>query len=124
MEVSSLVLNSGTIDAPSSNLSLVVPGSPDTILSTPALTAGSSAWVNTTITAPSSGTHTIEVTPDIDNTIYEASENGKTSSLQLLVSSRMDLSFKDDLTVESDDGALEGPWIVSGVLIRNQTWVA
>lgn len=118
VEVSSLVLNSGTIDAPSSNLSLVVPGSPDAILSTPALTAGSSAWVNTTITAPSSGTHTIEVTPDIDNTIYEASENGKTSSLQLLVSSRMDLSFKDDLTVESDDGALEGPWIVSGVLIR------
>tara|TARA_X000001036_G_scaffold314643_1_gene293081 strand:- start:221 stop:3043 length:2823 start_codon:yes stop_codon:yes gene_type:complete len=118
VEVSSLVLNSGTIDAPSSNLSLVVPGSPDAILSTPALTAGSSAWVNTTITAPSSGTHTIEVTPDIDNTIYEASETGKTSSLQLLVSSRMDLSFKDDLTVESDDGALEGPWIVSGVLIR------
>ena len=118
VEVSSLVLNSGTIDAPSSNLSLVVPGSPDAILSTPALTAGSSAWVNTTITAPSSGTHTIEVTPDIDNTIYEASETGKTSSLELLVSSRMDLSFKDDLTVESDDGALEGPWIVSGVLIR------
>ena len=118
VEVSSLVLNSGTIDAPSSNLSLVVPGSPDTILSTPALTAGSSAWVNTTITAPSSGTHTIEVTPDIDNTIYEASETGKTSSHQLLVSSRMDLSFKDDLTVESDDGALEGPWTVSGVLIR------
>jgi len=118
VEVSSLVLNSGTIDAPSSNLSLVVPGSPDAILSTPALTAGSSAWVNTTITAPSSGTHTIEVTPDIDNTIYEASETGKTSSLQLLVSSRMDLSFKDDLTVESDDGALEGPWTVSGVLIR------
>ena len=118
VEVSSLVLNSGTIDAPSSNLSLVVPGSPDAILPTPALTAGSSAWVNTTITAPSSGTHTIEVTPDIDNTIYEASETGKTSSLELLVSSRMDLSFKDDLTVESDDGALEGPWIVSGVLIR------
>ena len=118
VEVSTLVLNSGTVDALSSNLSIVVPQSQNTILSTPALTAGSSAWVNTTITAPSSGTHTIEVTPDIDNAIYEASESGKTAELQLLVSSRMDLSFKGELTVESDEGALEGPWTVSGILVR------
>jgi len=118
VDVSALVLNSGTVDAPQSNLSLIVPQFEEVILSTPALTAGSSVWVNTTITAPSSGTHTIEMTPDIGNNIAEASEIGKTETTQLVVSSRMDISFKEGLTVESDEGALEGPWTVSGTLVR------
>ena len=118
IDFSALVLNSGTVDAAGSNLLLSVPESADVILSTPALTAGSSAWVNTTIIAPSSGIHLIEATPDIDNSIYEASETGKTETVQLVVSSRMDLSFKDGLTVESDPEALEGPWMVSGTIVR------
>ncbi len=118
IDFSALVLNSGTVDAAGSNLLLSVPESADVILATPALTAGSSAWVNTTIIAPSSGIHLIEATPDIDNSIYEASETGKTETVQLVVSSRMDLSFKDDLTVVSDPEALEGPWMISGTIVR------
>ena len=118
VDFSALVLNSGSVDAGASNMLLSVPESADVILSTPALVAGSSAWVNTTITAPSSGIHMIEATPDIDNLIYEASEIGKTESVQLVVSSRMDLSFKDGLTVTSDAEALEGPWLISGTIVR------
>jgi hypothetical protein len=118
VDFSALVLNSGSVDAGASNMLLSVPESADVILSTPALVAGSSAWVNTTITAPSSGIHMIEATPDIDNLIYEASETGKTESVQLVVSSRMDLSFKNGLTVTSDAEALEGPWLISGTIVR------
>ncbi|MBT5453806.1 MAG: hypothetical protein HOK85_03015 [Euryarchaeota archaeon] len=118
VDFSALVMNSGSVDAGASNMLLSVPESADVILSTPALLAGSSAWVNTTITAPSSGIHMIEATPDIDNLIYEASETGKTESVQLVVSSRMDLSFKDGLTVTSDAEALEGPWLISGTIVR------
>ena len=54
VDFSALVMNSGSVDAGASNMLLSVPESADVILSTPALLAGSSAWVNTTITAPSS----------------------------------------------------------------------
>ena len=67
--LSTHVLNSGTVDAPASKLLVQVPQSPDVLLDTPALTAGSSAWVNTTITAPSSGVHSVQVTPDAENVI-------------------------------------------------------
>ena len=108
--LSALVLNSGTVDAPASKLLLEVPESSDVLLDTPALTAGSSAWVNTTIVAPSAGVHAVKVTPDIENVIEEASEMNKVTEAELLVATRMDLSFKDGLVVTTAEGALEGPW--------------
>ena len=72
--LSALVLNSGTVDAPASKLLLEVPESSDVLLDTPALTAGSSAWVNTTIVAPSAGVHAVKVTPDIENVIEEVDQ--------------------------------------------------
>ena len=116
--LSTHVLNSGSVDAAASKLLVQVPESPDVLLNTPALTAGSSAWVNTTITAPSSGVHTVQVTPDAENTVEEASEMNKVATVELTVATRMDLSFKDDLTVTTVEGALEGPWTVEGTMVR------
>ena len=70
--LSALVLNSGSVDAPETKLLLEVPESSDVLLTTPALTAGSSAWVNTTLVAPSSGVHDVVVTPDAENVVQEA----------------------------------------------------
>lgn len=116
--LSTLVLNSGSVDAPETKLLVEVPESSDVLLTTPALTAGSSAWVNTTITAPSSGVHLVQVTPDAENVVEEASEMNKMSEIELVVATRMDLSFKDDLTVTTAEGALEGPWTVEGIMVR------
>ncbi|MEC8151907.1 MAG: CARDB domain-containing protein, partial [Candidatus Thermoplasmatota archaeon] len=116
--LSALVLNSGTVDAPASKLLLEVPESSDVLLDTPALTAGSSAWVNTTIVAPSAGVHAVKVTPDIENVIEEASEMNKVTEAELVVATRMDLSFKDGLVVTTAEGALEGPWTVEGTMVR------
>ena len=113
--LSTLVLNSGSVDAPASRLLVEVPESSDVLLDIPALTAGESAWVNTTITAPSSGVHAVQVTPDAENIIEEASEMNKVTEVQLVVATRMDLSFKDGLTVTTAEGALEGPWTVQGL---------
>ena len=118
LNLSASILNSGSVDADSSTLLLEVPGSPDVELAVPALTAGSTHWVNTTIVAPSSGTHTVTVTPDIYNVIVEASESNKVSEVDVIVSTRMDLSFKDDLVVTIATGALEGPWTITGTLVR------
>jgi len=118
VSLSTLVLNSGSVDAPESKLLVEVPQSNDVLLTTPALTAGSSAWVNTTITAPSSGVHLIQVTPDAENVVEEASEMNKMTEVELNVATRMDLSFKDDLTVSTAEGALEGPWTVEGTMVR------
>ena len=116
--LSTHVLNSGTVDPPASKLLVLVPESPDVLLDTPALTAGSSAWVNTTITAPSSGVHSVQVTPDAENVIEEASEMNKLTAVDLTVATRMDLSFKDGLTITTAEGALEGPWTVEGTMVR------
>ena len=116
--LSTHVLNSGTVDAPASKLLVQDPQSPDVLLDTPALTAGSSAWVNTTITAPSSGVHSVQVTPDAENVIEEASEMNKLTAVDLTVATRMDLSFKDGLTITTAEGALEGPWTVEGTMVR------
>ena len=116
--LSTLVLNSGSVDAPASRLLVEVPESSDVLLDIPALTAGESAWVNTTITAPSSGVHAVQVTPDAENIIEEASEMNKVTEVQLVVATRMDLSFKDGLTVTTAEGALEGPWTVQGTMVR------
>ena len=118
VDLSALVLNSGSVDAPATKLLLEVPESSDVLLDTPALTAGSAAWVNTTIVAPSSGVHTIQVTPDAENIVEEASEMNKAEEVDLVVATRMDLSFKEGLTVTTAEGALEGPWTVEGTMVR------
>ena len=116
--LATLVKNSGSVDADASKLLVQVPESADRLLDTPALAAGASAWVNTTFLAPPSGIHHIDITPDAENVIQEASEMNKKASVELVVSTRMDLSFKGGLSVTTAPGALDGPWTVQGTLVR------
>ena len=118
VDIAISVVNSGTEDAEASEVLLEVPGQSDRFLATPALTSGSSAWVNTTISAPTSGEQTLTLTPDARNVVAEASEQNKATALALTVATRMDVSFLGDLTVTSPAGALQGPWTVEGVLVR------
>ena len=110
--------NTGTVDASASELLVEVPEQSDLFLPTPALMAGASAWVNTTIAAPSSGLATIVVTPDARNDILEASEQNKAFDAELTVATRMDVSFLGELTITSPEDALQGPWTVEGTLVR------
>lgn len=116
--LSTLIRNSGSENASETKLRIQVPESDDVFLTTPALNSSESAWVNTTITAPSSGVHLVKVTPDAENAVEEASEMNKMTEVELVVATRMDLSFKDDLTVTTAEGALEGPWTVEGTMVR------
>jgi hypothetical protein len=112
------VHNSGPADALGSTMLLHVPGTADAELNVPALLSGEKVWANTTVVAPSSGVHPIDVTLDATDVLAEASENDNTGSTDLVVATRMDVSFKEDLTVTTAAGDLEGPWTVEGTLVR------
>ena len=116
--VSSLVRNTGSEPAGASVLHLDLPGAADQDLATPSIDAGSSAWVNTTFVAPSSGTHTIYATPDYESAVEESSEVNKQESVEFTVDTRMDVYHQGEMSVTIEEGALEGPWVVSGRLAR------
>lgn len=116
--VSSLVRNTGSESAGASVLHLDLPGAVNQDLSTPSIDAGSSTWVNTTFTAPSSGTHTIYATPDYESAVEESSEVNKQESVEFTVDTRMDVYHQGEMSVTIEEGALEGPWVVSGRLAR------
>ncbi len=116
--VSSLVRNTGSESAAASILHVDLPEGADQHLATPALEAGNSAWVNTTFVAPASGTHSIFVTPDYESTVEESSEVNKQETVDFNVETRMDVYHQGEMTVEIEEGALEGPWVVTGRLAR------
>jgi hypothetical protein len=116
--VSSLVRNTGSEPASASVLHLDLPEAVNQDLSTPSIDAGSSTWVNTTFTAPSSGTHTIYATPDYESAVEESSEVNKQESVEFSVDTRMDVYHQGEMSVTIEEGALEGPWVVSGRLAR------
>ena len=111
--VSSLVRNTGSEPAGASVLHLDLPGAADQDLPTPSIDAGSSTWVNTTFTAPSSGSHTIYATPDYESAVEESSEVNKQESVEFTVDTRMDVYHQGEMSVTIEEGALEGPWVVS-----------
>ena len=115
--VSTEVSNTGSEDADSSRLQLDLDTQSE-IVNVPAILAGTSVWVNHSLIAPSSGTHDIQVTVDLDDAVIEADENNIFTST-LSVMPRMDIYHVGDLLIESDSGALNGPWTVSGSLERN-----
>ena len=116
--LSSLVRNTGTEPAGASVLHIDLPGPNDQELATPTIAEGDSAWVNTTFTAPESGTHTAYITPDYESAVEESSEVNKQESIEFTVDTRMDVYHQGTMTVEIEEGALEGPWVVSGRLAR------
>ena len=116
--LSSLVRNVGSEPAVASTLHIDFPGAVDQELVTPPLAAGATEWVNTTFTAPESGSHTLYVTPDYQDAVQESSEFNKVVEVLFTVDTRMDVFHIGELGVEIADGALQGPWVVSGKLGR------
>tara|TARA_B100000401_G_scaffold420644_1_gene346265 strand:+ start:4 stop:2250 length:2247 start_codon:yes stop_codon:yes gene_type:complete len=87
------------------------------IVNVPSILAGESAWVNHTITAPSSGTYDFTVTLDLDDAVIEADEENTFTS-SITVNPRMDIAHLGELSVDVEDGELQGPWTISGTMIR------
>ena len=119
IQLSSLVKNTGSEPAISSQLEVNLPGNlANQYLQTKSLNASEETWVNTTFTAPQTGSYSIYVTPDFNDDVLEASEQGKSVEVNLIVEPRMDLYHIGDLTVSPDTGSSDGPWTVDGTIGR------
>ena len=119
IQLSSLVKNTGSEPAISSQLEVNLPGNlANQYLLTKSLNASEETWVNTTFTAPQTGSYNIYVTPDFNDDVLEASEQGKSVEVNLIVEPRMDLYHIGDLTVSPDTGSSDGPWTVDGAIGR------
>ncbi len=114
--ISTEISNTGSQDADSSRMMIDL-GSQNQILNVPSILAGESTWVNHSMSAPSAGEHLVEVTVDLDDAVTEADENNMFNQ-SLTVVPRMDISHMGDLSIEAEDGTLQGPWTVSGILQR------
>jgi RNA polymerase subunit RPABC4/transcription elongation factor Spt4 len=119
VEISSLVKNTGTEPASASQLEVNLPGSiNDQMISTDSLTPGQETWVNTSFTAPATGSYTIYLTPDYNDEVTEASEQSKTIEVAMLVKPRMDIYHVGELEVTPNSGSVNGPWFVNGTIGR------
>ena len=118
--LSTKIRNTGSEPATESVLHLDMPADIGEIyLPTQALNPGEETWLNTTFTAPSTGNYTIYVTPDYNDTVVEASEIGKSKSVELSVVPRMDLFHVGGISVSPSSGSVSGPWTVSGMIGRS-----
>ena len=119
VQISNLVKNTGSQPAGISQLEVNLPGNlANQYLETKSLNASEETWVNTTFTAPQTGSYTIYVTPDFNDDVLEASEQGKSVDVNLLVEPRMDLYHIGDISVSPSSGSYEGPWPVDGIIGR------
>ncbi|MBD43475.1 MAG: hypothetical protein CMB09_05215, partial [Euryarchaeota archaeon] len=119
IEISSLVKNTGTEPALTSDLQIDLPGSmTDQMISTISLNPNEETWVNTSFTAPATGSYTIYLIPDYNDVVAEASEQSKTVEVAMVVKPRMDLHHVGDLEVTPNSGSVNGPWYVNGTIAR------
>jgi hypothetical protein len=119
VQLSTLVKNTGSEPAVASTLKVDFPSTlSDEEFSTSALNSGQEEWINTSFTAPSSGTYSIYVTPDYHDDVIEASENNKVETVTLVVEPRMDVYHQENITITETEGSLQGPWTISGKLAR------
>jgi hypothetical protein len=119
VQLSNLVKNTGSEPAGASTLKVDYPSTlVDEEISTSALSPGQEEWINTSFTAPSSGTYSIYVTPDYHDDVIEASENNKVETVNLVVDPRMDVYHQQNITITETEGSLQGPWTISGTLAR------
>ena len=114
--VSTLVENTGSEDADASRMQIDLDTQSE-IVNVPAIPAGESEWVNHSMIAPSSGTHDIAVTLDLDDAVVEADEDNTFLS-SVTVDTRMDITHFGDLSITVGDGDLQGPWTISGTIVR------
>ena len=119
VQISSLIKNTGSEPAGTTQLEVNLPGNiADQYLETKSLNASEETWVNTTFTAPQTGTYTVYVTPDFNDDVLEASEQGKSEQISLVVEPRMDLFHVGDLSVSPNTGSSKGPWTIDGIIGR------
>ena len=119
IQLSTLIKNTGSESAQSSTLHIDLPAPlEDQEIVTSVLNSGQEEWINTTFTAPQSNSYSIYVTPDFHDDVIEASENNKVETVSLIVEPRMDVYHLENITIASTEGALEGPWTISGKLAR------
>ena len=119
VQLSTLVKNTGSEPAVASTLQIDLPSTlTDEEIATSALSPSQEEWINTTFTAPSSGTYSIYVTPDYHDAVIEASENNKVETVSLIVEPRMDVYHQENITITATEGSLEGPWTITGKLAR------
>ena len=114
--ISTLVENTGSEDADAGRMQIDLDTQSE-IVNVPAILAGSSEWVNHTMVAPSSGTHDITVTLDLDDAVVEADEDNTFTS-SVTVDTRMDIYHFGELQVDVQEGDLQGPWTISGTIAR------
>ncbi len=119
VELSSLIKNTGSEPATSSQLHIDFPSSiDDQLLVLQSLSPDEEAWINTTFTAPLTGNYNIYLTPDYYEDVAESSESNKQKIVSLNVEPRMDLYHIDALTVNPSSGSVDGPWNIQGILGR------
>jgi len=119
VQLSTLVKNTGSEAAQSSTLHIDFPAPlVDQEIITSALNTGEEEWINTTFIAPQSNSYSIYITPDFHDDVIEASENNKVETVTLNVEPRMDVYHQENITITAVEGALEGPWTISGKLAR------
>ena len=114
--ISTEISNTGSQDAEPSRIMFDL-GSQNQILDVPSILAGESTWVNHSMTAPTAGEHIVEVTVDLDDAVTEADENNIFNA-SITVDPRMDL-YHIDMLIEVNAGALQGPWTISGNIVRD-----
>lgn len=112
------VMNAGSEPAEASQLGVQLDGAVLPSIAVPALQAGERVWINTTLSAPATGEHTLRLLPDAEDDVHESNENGKAFDLAFTVDPRMDIRHVGALTLTVEEDALNGPWTVSGMIER------
>ena len=119
--ISSTVKNTGTVEAQESILQVGIYGQPDSVIdvSTPTLAAGESAMINASLLFAESGNWTVTSTPDAYDNVTEVAEGYGEKLLEVEVLPYPDYRFSGPLSITSPAENLDGPWTVSGTVIRS-----
>ena len=114
-----VVSNAGTVDAPESKVGLNWGDGVLETVPTPALTAGQSATLYHNFTLPQTGEHTLQITPDSEDDVTEANEQGKELNHPYTVSPRVDIEHHTEISISTED-EFNGPWIISGIISKDR----
>lgn len=112
------ISNIGSEPAAASMLGVALSGVALDSLAVAALDAGASTTLTVNFTAPPTGEYVLRLTPDAEDAVVESQEENQDYDLAFTVHPRMDVRHKGAPTVTVVEGALNGPWTVSGEIER------
>ncbi|MBV18655.1 MAG: hypothetical protein CMA56_02190 [Euryarchaeota archaeon] len=112
------ISNIGSEPAAASVLGVALSGVALDSLAVAALDAGASTTLTVNFTAPPTGEYVLRLTPDAEDAVVESQEENQDYDLAFTVHPRMDVRHKGAPTVTVVEGALNGPWTVSGEIER------